>query len=401
MKSEYFIKKIKSLIEKGEVDVATKLLTKVEQTATINPQLHSLKLELQKEYIISEMDNVPIRGKYPNVLFGTMEIAGQLNLYSKALNNLGGHSRVLNYYPNYLSYNSDYTYDVLSNVDSSSVLDHTREITEKAIEKFDIFHFMFNTTLMPDHSDLPILKKAGKKIFMHNVGSDIRRYSIAKKFNKYNVAKNSDEEQIVKKLEYLSSYIDHVIVADAELYEYVNTFYKNIHFVRQPIDLTQYLTSNTFTYRKNKPVIVHAPTSVLKGTKYINQAINELKIEYDFDFQLVHNKPHSEAKLMYQNADIVIDQILTGSHGTFALEVMSMNKPVICYINDYMKDFYPKELPIISAVPTNIKAVLESLIQNYELRKEIGLKGRSYVQQYHDVNKVSKQLLDIYMQNYN
>jgi hypothetical protein len=44
---------------------------------------------------------------------------------------------------------------------------------------------------------------------------------------------------------------------------------------------------------------------------------------------------------------------------------------------------YLNECPIVSAGPENITDVLRSLVVNPELRRELGLAGRAYVEKYH------------------
>jgi glycosyltransferase involved in cell wall biosynthesis len=175
----------------------------------------------------------------------------------------------------------------------------------------------------------------------------------------------------------------------------VKDFHANLHYIRPAIDLSKYKSiKNTI---KDKPLIVHAPTSPeFKGTPYILKAIDELQQSYNFDFKLVQNLSHEAAVKIYEASDLVIDQVLTGSYGLFAIEAMALGKPVVCLISDFMKEKYPKELPIISANPDNLKAKLEYYLKNQELLLELGAKGRQYVEKYHDRNSICLDLIDIY-----
>ncbi|MFU0823719.1 glycosyltransferase [Clostridium sp.] len=328
------------------------------------------------------------------VIHGTMEIANQMCTLTSGLKRIRIDAKTLNYYPNYLGYKSDYTLDISSfnNVNEANI--ETKKLAAKVISENDVFHFHFGTSLTLDYSDLSLLNELGKKVLMHHWGSDVRMYSKAIQFNPYVKVKNMDEDSIKRKLEFISKHISHCVVSDYELYNYVKDFYCNVHLIRQAIDLEKYKIKN---YKNNKLFIVHAPSSPeIKGTKYILSAIEELKQKYDFDFKLIQGMPHEEAKKIYQKADIIIDQILCGSHGLFAIESMAMGKPVVCFISDHLKDTYPKELPIISANPDNIKEKLEYVINNRDMLSEIGNKGRKYVEKYHDMNVISKQLLDLY-----
>lgn len=192
----------------------------------------------------------------------------------------------------------------------------------------------------------------------------------------------------------LSKHISHCIIADFELYEYVKDFYPNVHFINQAINLENYKVVSS---KNDKILIVHAPSSPeFKGTKYILNAVEELRSKYDFEFKLIQGMPHEEAKKIYQKADLIIDQLHSGSYGLFSLESMAMGKPVVCWISDYMKSKYPTELPIISANPDNIKQKIEYMINNKDCLSSIGKNGREYVEKYHDMNKISEQILNIY-----
>lgn len=339
-------------------------------------------------------NNLELKKEQMKVIHGTMEIANQMHTISQELNNIGIISKTINYYQSYLNYKSD----CIFNPENMRNSNNFRELILKIINENDIFHFHFGTSLMPDNSDLPMLKNMNKKVFMHHWGSDVRIYSIAKGFNKYIKVKTLDEESIKRKLSVLSKYIDDCIVADYELYEYVKDYYRKIHFLPQVIDLNEYAIESE--KNNNELLIVHAPTSPeIKGTVYILEAIENLKSKYKFNFKLVQNMPHESAKKIYNQADIIIDQVLLGTYGLFAIETMAMGKPVVTWISDHMKDKYPKELPIISANPDSLYEAIEILIKDAEMRKEIGSKSREYAENYHDVKKVCLKLVQLYQNN--
>ena len=53
-------------------------------------------------------------------------------------------------------------------------------------------------------------------------------------------SKIEDERRIVDTIKHISRYIDTVIVGDYELYEYVQSYFKKVAFIRSAIDLRQY-----------------------------------------------------------------------------------------------------------------------------------------------------------------
>ena len=64
------------------------------------------------------------------------------------------------------------------------------------------------------------------------------------------------------------------------------------------------------------------------GTEFVIEACSQLPVELD----LVEGVPHEQARKRYAKADIIIDQLLVGWHGVFALEAMALGKPVITYL---------------------------------------------------------------------
>lgn len=99
---------------------------------------------------------------------------------------------------------------------------------------------------------------------------------------------------------------------------------------------------------------------------------------------------------IYQQADVVVDQMLIGSHGLFAAECMAMGKPVICWISEFMQERYPASLPIVSANPATLTDKLRVLLLDAELRAELGARGRTYAAEYHDMHKIAETLAGLY-----
>ena len=80
-----------------------------------------------------------------------------------------------------------------------------------------------------------------------------------------------------------------------------------------------------------------------------------------------------------------------------ALEAMSFGKPVVCYIMPQIfENGLSQECPIVNANPDTLEEVLIKLITSPSLRNEIGKKSRTFVEQNHDVELLSDQLLSLY-----
>ncbi|MBU5211735.1 glycosyltransferase [Bacillus oleronius] len=350
---------------------------------------HQLPLDLKSYKKFDETSSF-------SVLQGSIEIANQMNTLSKGLQSNNINSHTINYYPYYLNYESDYEWSLIGYRSTPEINSQLRRLTKELILNYDLFHFHWGTTLTLDWSDIKLLNGAKKKIIMQHWGSDIRLFSEAKKINPYAVVKNMNEDQIKRSLFHLSEQISHCIVSDMELYQYVKGYYRDITVIPSMINVNHYLPAENES--KNKRLLIaHAPTSpFIKGTQYIEKAIEKLKIDYDFDFIKVQGLSHQKAMSIYKKADLIIDQLHIGSYGLFAVETMAMEKPVICWISDFMKEKYPKDLPIIIANPDTIKDTIEYALKNADMLLEIGKQGRDYVEKYHDVSKNSIQVLNLY-----
>ncbi|MDQ0255333.1 glycosyltransferase involved in cell wall biosynthesis [Evansella vedderi] len=289
----------------------------------------------------------------------------------------------------------------LNQLSKEERLQRRRELLAAAAKEYDIFHFHFGKTFLPDHSDLAYLKKLGKKMVVQHRGSDVRRLSIARDQykNPYVKIKKKfkNEKKVVAVLKKMSSYIDHAIVADHELLPYVKDFYKHVHIIHQAIPLDDFEPKYP-SVSNHTPLIVHAPSHyTVKGSEFVINAIKRLyKNGYTFRCELASKLPHDQLKELYKEADIIIDQLRIGSFGVASLEGMALGKPVICYIRNDLTNTYPQELPILNASPKSIYKVLKKIIVNPDQRYKLGVKGRQYAEMHHDLQQIASQLAILY-----
>jgi len=125
------------------------------------------------------------------------------------------------------------------------------------------------------------------------------------------------------------------------------------------------------------------------------EALNELEETHDFERVLIENSPHEEVIQILQQADIVIDQLLQGTHGVLSIEAMAAGTPTVCYLRDDLIDTYPGSIPIVNANPDTIKSVLSNLI-NSPQKENQSEKDRDYVVNTHDNKVIAKDLIKIY-----
>ncbi|NIX76823.1 glycosyltransferase [Microvirga terricola] len=149
------------------------------------------------------------------------------------------------------------------------------------------------------------------------------------------------------------------------------------------------------------PRILHAPTNgEIKGTPAILEAIDQLRHRYEFEFVLVRNMTHEEALKAYQTADLVIDQVLAGWYGGFAVEVMAMGKPVLCYLREEDFEFVPKEMfadiPIINIRPDRLAADIAQALDRRAEWGEWSARSRQFVEKWHNPAGIAAALARVY-----
>jgi glycosyltransferase involved in cell wall biosynthesis len=241
----------------------------------------------------------------------------------------------------------------------------------RLLPQTDVFHFYFGLTLVPRSLQFPLLRALRKKSVMHYLGSDIR-------------GKKPEELAFGRKAsaEVVGSYDAICWVPHAEV-------------VPPGIDVASIEPAPPSD--RARPVILHAPSSRRrKGTEHVLAAVEGLEA----DLLLVEGLDHREAFERYRQADIVVDQLNAGWYGLFAIECMALGKPVVTFLHDEAKERTERELgvevPLVSATEETLRARLEPLVADAAERRRIGAASRAYVEQVHDLERVTDRLLALY-----
>ena len=327
------------------------------------------------------------------VFLGPVDYAGLLWGYKKCLESEGVDAKVIVFNKHPFDYHSDITFNLKKN----KVLRAFERIYHfpSLLYHFDVFNFVAGNSLLPFRLDVPILKLFRKKIVIKFVGSDIRPREIKEE------KQITDKELRRKKklVKFWEKYADAIISNP----EYSQLLTKKYYKIAQGCDLQYWKPFGSKKLKKNKDkiLIIHAPShKSKKGTKYIIKAIELLKEQgYKIEFKLLENLSNSEIRREVNVSDIIVDQLIVGWYGIFSVEAMALAKPTLCYINpDWKKEIdYAKNIPIVNTNSTNVYDNLKLLIENPNLRKNIGNKGRIYVEDVHNPKKIGKQLLDLYL----
>ena len=253
---------------------------------------------------------------------------------------------------------------------------------------------------------MPLLKLLGKKVIVSAYGADVRVERVTRALGTYNCCRDCtqrlvtcicDERKAARNLAHVRRYAD-LTLSMGDMIEYTpgsrnDVFYWAIDLKKWPFVGVSLASS---------PVkVVHAPNHAqFKGTRYLVECVAQLQEEgYAVELILVQGLRNDEAMEHYKQADIVADQFLIGWHGNFAVEAMALGKPVIAYIRK-PEDYLPKgiECPIVSANPDSLKHSLIMLIENPQLRYDLGVRGRRYVEQVFSLEQVGERMDRLYRQ---
>jgi len=270
--------------------------------------------------------------------------------------------------------------------------------------KFDVFHFNYGSTLIDFrtygifHWDLPFYPKDKKIIFTYN-GCDarqkyktIKRVNIASCYEKDcygGLCNNQQRDQIrERRINIVSKYAHHLFAVNPDLLyflpEHISSFL--------PYSVSNWYDIQPLPYGIDRKIkVVHSATDrAAKGSNYIIQALKNLKYNHNLEIFFIENMPNQKALEIYKQADLIIDQVLAGWYGGFAVEGMKMGKPVAVFIREEDLQFIPKEMAkdlketIININPNNIESVLEEYLQNPHWLYSKSQASSEYVHKWHD-----------------
>ncbi|MBI5740651.1 MAG: glycosyltransferase [Nitrospirae bacterium] len=287
-----------------------------------------------------------------------------------------------------------------------------------AVENYDIFHFHSGFSLFRgcdnflagNCSELHFLKKLGKKIIMHWWGCDRRTYEIDAHY-RYSACLEcvdsnrqwcaSKDEEIFRKIE---RYAD-VQLSNGDICSslpYIKWFNNAIDTdLWRPMTIDEIPDRYRLPHTENIRIFHSFGNSKIrgdvKGTREVTAAVERLRSEgHPVEFVFFDKIPNKELRYYQVQADIVVDQLRAGSHGSTAVECMACGKPVITYIRPEVAAIAPNDHPLIHATLETIYEVLKELIENAERRRAIGQSSREYALREHSCKVIGERLLELY-----
>ncbi|HET8893900.1 MAG TPA: glycosyltransferase [Gaiellaceae bacterium] len=306
----------------------------------------------------------------------------------------------------------------------------------RACREFDVIHFAFGLTIMPswvprveyspasesgalralwqtytklvEQRDLPLLRHLGKTIVVTFQGDDARQGDRLHNFDVSPLATldeayyqpEVDAHKRVR-IERFARYADQIFALNPDL----------LHVLPEGASFLPYASVDPQEWKPGPPqrgetVLVHAPSHQgAKGTRFVVEAVDRLRADgIPLQFELVENVDRAEARKTYARATLVVDQLLAGWYGAFAVEAMALGKPAVCFIRRddlaFVPDEMRRQLPIVNAMPETLYTVLHELLTGPPERlEELGRRGRAYVERWHDPRRIAATARSAYERN--
>jgi Glycosyl transferases group 1 len=333
------------------------------------------------------------------VLVGTVEIAGMLPDFADGFRELGHDvtTVVSTRHPFYehFQYDVDLQSDVLVRRGTRWLNRSMRAMRiTKLIAGHDLFVFMWAGGSLRWGSEVPLLKRLGKRIVWVFCGDDVRHSSAYEQEFTSMVLSEDHRERLsndplmrpLRDLRLAELYSDLIISQPNQAGLAVRPY--NHFFL--PVNLSHYMNE---TPGREVPVIVHAPSAKsVKGTGHILRTLERLKAERRFELRLLDGVSNQQVLSELAQADVVIDQLHLPLHGKLGVEALASGCVLAtCNREDY--EPMPPNRPIWHIDPENLYGQLLRLLNDRELRVRLAHEGRAYVDRYHAHSDVARRIL--------
>lgn len=268
--------------------------------------------------------------------------------------------------------------------------------------EFDVFHFYYGESLSGARLvDIPWLRRAGKQVYFYFCGCDLRdskaviaNQEISACAECWPMGCSANRELAVA----VAKESDGVFVSTPDLLDFI----PDATLLPQPLVLDRFagLRERTAPDAGGTVRIAHAPSSRrIKGTRYVEEAIETLQGRgVDVELVLVEGRTYDQSLDIYTSCHLGVDQMLIGAYGGFAVEMMALGKPAVCYLRPDVVERYSARPPIVSAEPATLADVLADLIERRSEWPALGAAGVDYAHAVHDAHAVARIALDRYAQ---
>ena len=232
-------------------------------------------------------------------------------------------------------------------------------VRSHGLDGFDVYQLDGGHGFFKFNDPIPDWHRAGKKVICCYYGSDLRKRGVMPEIDAA-----SDCNVTVE--------WDHL------------DLHPKIHHVPYPFDCGRFEASK---YEQEQPgqkiVIGHSPTNrQAKGSDLIIGAVERLAQKYPVELLLIENVSHRRNLELRARCGIGVDQLGDLGYGISALEWLALGVPVATCLAPQMAREV-KDHPFVEINEANIEDRLESLIKDPLKRRELGQRGRKWLEEFH------------------
>ena len=310
----------------------------------------------------------------------------------------------------------------LSKIDITSVSIKNQFLkNQDQLKGFDIVHLInespIGITPKYEKEFISFLKKHNKKLFLLSCGADYisvkhsfdkkPAYSILEPYFKNKTSPKSFDP-ILKYLkpaykelhDFVYNIIEGVVSSDLDYHIPLKEHPKYLGLIANPINIE--LLKFTPLKVKEKVIIFHGINSAnyyKKGSDYFEEALEIIQNKFPnkVEIKIAESLPYNKYIKTYNEAHIVLDQVLAYDQGYNALEAMSKGKVVFTGAEKEFYEYYNLNKTVaINALPDakKIADALEELILNPNKIIAIGKNAREFIEKEHHYIYSAQKYLD-------
>lgn len=285
----------------------------------------------------------------------------------------------------------------------------------RAIRRYDVFHFNWGMSIL-DHRywnlnylELPLLKRLGKRVVVTFQGCDARIKTESRERFRTSACAECDVAWCTERLDEIRRrrirkvfrYADRIFALNPDLLHFLPGGEFLPYASVNPVEWMPDGAPRAMPPAAGPIRILHMPTNrSIKGTRYVERACADLKARgFPVELALVEGVPHAQVRELIRQADLVVDQLLIGWYGAFAVEAMALEKPVLCYLReDDLKQFVPfhDRIPIVRTTKETLADDLARLLRTPATWGVIGADGRQFVEVWHDPVTIASRTIPAY-----
>ncbi len=335
------------------------------------------------------------------ILHAPQNIANQASYVVDEFRRMGHQAEVWEYRGNSFGFPADRTIPI----DASDPGVFWRTLVD-AVDGFDVFHFHFGRSLfpyewggLPPLWDLPVLRALGKKVFFTFHGMDVQIRRIHEQVMPWSYFRHSDvttdDDRIEKTLEVARTYANRLFVVSVDYLDYL----PEAEVLPRVIDLARW--DQQPVAQRDVPVVLHVPSRRgKKGTEMILAGLDRLRAEgIGFELQLLEGVSHEDARRAIRNADVVVDNVLTGDYELVSMEAMASSRVAVANVGEPVRLAFP-DAPVWAVDPDTFDGRMRTLLTDAELRRSLAARGRPYVSRIHDAPVIARRLISAYEADY-